>query len=199
MYEHLADLFGGLPNAYHFSLYSKWSRYSWGMIITGNVQVSDRHLSLGRDMVVPKVLSEEALLRFRQLATVIRGGENPIGTSVASADASIRPTAIMQLNHSGRQSSNIIGGRSLFHPPLAPSAIPVGSRPNSIGSRLFHRLLFQTPRAMSHTDIDEVVFEFIRGAKLALESGFDGVELHVAHGCKFLSRWSFSFHICTYT
>ncbi|KDQ50384.1 hypothetical protein JAAARDRAFT_200060 [Jaapia argillacea MUCL 33604] len=35
---------------------------------------------------------------------------------------------------------------------------------------------------MSTEDIDDVVIEFVRGARLAAESGFDGVELHASHG-----------------
>ncbi|CAK5261978.1 unnamed protein product [Mycena citricolor] len=35
---------------------------------------------------------------------------------------------------------------------------------------------------MSLDDIDKVVDEFVRGAKLAVDTGFDGVELHAAHG-----------------
>ena len=53
MYEHMATLFGGLPNAHHLALYNLWSRGGWGMIITGNVQVSGDHLTLGKDMVIP--------------------------------------------------------------------------------------------------------------------------------------------------
>jgi hypothetical protein len=54
LYEHLASFGGGPLNALHFALYSTWaSHHSWGMIITGNVQVSPSHLSLGRDILIP--------------------------------------------------------------------------------------------------------------------------------------------------
>ncbi len=38
------------------------------------------------------------------------------------------------------------------------------------------------PRAMSQADIDATVAEFAHAAKLAVEAGFDGVELHAANG-----------------
>lgn len=177
MYEHLSDMFGGLPNKNHFRLYSQWSKHSWGVVITGNVQVSSSHLSLGRDMVVPTTLSDKDIQPFKQLVASIRGQKGS------------ETLAIMQLCHAGRQSSNIIGGRLPFAPPLAPSAIRVGSNSSTgFASKLFNQLMFQTPRAMSLDDIDMAVDQFVQGAVLAVMSGFDGVELHAAHGCQWFWR-----------
>lgn len=177
MYEHLADFYGGPPNDAHFSLYRRWADAKWGMIITGNVQVCKDHLSLGRDMVVPTTLSEGNIRPFRQLATVIHGPQ---------PQAPYAPLAIMQLSHCGRQSANVIGGRTPFSPPLAPSAVPLqlSSKSEDIGvvGTLLHKLMFQAPVEMSRKDIDEVVRAFVRGAELAARSGFDGIELHAGHG-----------------
>ncbi|KAJ6489956.1 hypothetical protein C8R45DRAFT_992241 [Mycena sanguinolenta] len=172
LYEHLARLFGGPPNRFHLELYSKWSTHNWGMIFTGNVQVSSQHLSLARDLVLPRELSEQNLRPFRELADAIHG------------DREEKPLAILQLNHTGRQSPNFLGGRLPFSPPLGPSSIPLGSslRRTGILSHLLHQLMFQIPRSMSLTDIDDVVAAFVRGAELAARTGYDGVELHAAHG-----------------
>ncbi|ESK92465.1 nadph dehydrogenase [Moniliophthora roreri MCA 2997] len=175
MYEHLASMFGGPPNKHHYKLYSNWSKFNWGIIITGNVQVSAAHLGLGRDLIVPHTLSEENVHPFRKLAECIHGNRS-------EDTESLKPLAIMQLNHAGRQSSNFLGGRYPFVPPLAPSAIPVSSKNPGLVSWIIHNLLFQTPRAMSLNDIEHVISEFVRGAELALRAGFDGVQLHVAHG-----------------
>jgi 2,4-dienoyl-CoA reductase-like NADH-dependent reductase (Old Yellow Enzyme family) len=173
MYEHLAKLHGGPPNQFHYALYSKWAEYNWGMVITGNVQVSSTHLTLGRDLVLPKVVSDDTLKPFSRLLSSIRGGSSPNAT-----------LAIMQLNHTGRQSTNFIGGRLPFQPPLGPS--PIRVQPSNGGrlSDLLHVIAFQTPYAMSTAEIDDVVEGFVKGAMIALESGFDGVQLHAAHGCK---------------
>lgn len=175
MYEHLANFWGGPPNDYHLAIYSTWSRYEWGMVITGNVQVSKSHLSLGRDLVIPGRLSEEALKPYKALAHAIKGSSG-------------RTLAVMQLSHAGRQSSNFIGGRHPFKRPLAPSAIAVGMTTplDDPVAAMVHNILFQTPKEMSLEDIEEVVAGFVRGARLAHESGFDGVELHVAHGCEYV-------------
>jgi 2,4-dienoyl-CoA reductase-like NADH-dependent reductase (Old Yellow Enzyme family) len=177
LYEHLAKLHGGPPNNWHRTLYSNWANHDWGMIITGNVQVSPHHLSLARDLVIPAELSIESVRPFKELAAAMHGARKEKD----------RPVAIMQLSHAGRQSPNILGGRFPFFRPLAPSNIRLGSslKNNNFLSDLIHRIMFQVPRDMSPADIDEVVESFVRGARLASQAGYDGVELHVAHGCEF--------------
>ena len=74
---------------------------------------------------------------------------------------------VTQLQHTGRQNlrSNIPGGLQ----PLAPS--PVKS--NRGGDE---------PRALQELEIEEVIQMFVDGARRTKEAGFDGVELHGAHG-----------------
>ena len=188
LYEHLAKMYGGPPNQYHMGLYAEWSKHDWGMIITGNIQVSQEHLTLGRDIVVPEILNEETLAPFKKLARIIH--------AVNSCEPSTRPLAVMQLSHAGRQSPNFIGGRKLGVPPMAPSSVRVGSS-KRVRSRdgvtspdaqdtpnPFFRALFQQPQEMTLHDIKQVQQAFIRGALTALEAGFDGIQLHCAHGCE---------------
>ncbi|OAX42634.1 FMN-linked oxidoreductase [Rhizopogon vinicolor AM-OR11-026] len=173
MYEHMSNFSGGPPNVFHYGLYSEWAKHGWGMIITGNVQVSPHHLTLGRDIVVPATLDQEDLKPFEKLAQVIHGGIDDT-----------RSLAIMQLSHAGRQSPNFIGGRLPFVAPLAPSPIRVGEcHPGRgmIADFIFHSL-FQVPKGMTTGDILYVQSSFVRGALLAHKSGFDGVQLHAAHG-----------------
>jgi 2,4-dienoyl-CoA reductase-like NADH-dependent reductase (Old Yellow Enzyme family) len=175
MYEHLSGFSGGPPNEYLRNLYALWAKGGWGMIITGNVQVDRGHLSLGRDMVVPSSLSEESLRPLKQLANTMRD----------SGDDSTPSLIVMQLSHGGRQSANGIGGRWPWLPPIAPSAVAVGSnRKEKWLGRMLYRIMFTTPKAMDETDIDRVVEAFVKGARLAHSSGFDGIELHASHGCK---------------
>jgi len=185
MYEHMATLFGGLPNAHHLALYNLWSQGGWGMIITGNVQVSRDHLTLGKDMVVPETITSDTLYSYKTLARAMRPvserdlSENRDGVSVP------RTLIIMQVSHAGRQSPVLLGGRSPFVPPLAPSAFGLGRNASNWFARLMYRILFLTPHAMSMQDIDNVVNRFVLGANLAHDAGFDGIELHASHGCKF--------------
>ena len=183
MYEHMASLFGGLPNAQHFALYNLWSRGGWGMIITGNVQVSADHLTLGRDMIIPESITPGTLRSYQALTLVMRTGPKPKD----------RALIIMQLSHAGRQSPLVLGGRSPFVPPLAPSALGLGrSTPGGWFSRLTYRIGFPTPRAMTLQEIDHIVNRFVLAAKLAHDANFDGVELHGSHGCKSFSTSLFA-------
>ncbi|KAG1718474.1 hypothetical protein EDB19DRAFT_903110 [Suillus lakei] len=79
------------------------------MILTGNVQVSPQHLTLGRDIVVPPTLNAEDIRPFEKLAEVIHG-----------AVGGTRSLAIMQLSHAGRQSVNllVVDHLLLHHWPL---------------------------------------------------------------------------------
>lgn len=70
-----------------------------------------------------------------------------------------------QVNHPGRQALRIAGSR-----PVAPSAIA----PRIPGA--------VTPRALSEAEIGEIVARFARTAAVVREAGFDGVQLHGAHG-----------------
>ncbi|KAG8919531.1 hypothetical protein FRC01_001240, partial [Tulasnella sp. 417] len=176
MYESLADFGGGPPNSQHFKLYSQWGNGGWGMLITGNVQVDPLHLSLGRDLVVPEILSPETVAPYVQLRQAMTTGTN---------NPRARPLAILQLNHTGRQSPRIIGGRGIFGgPPSAASSVPVRSRDKRDGvvSQLAYWLMFPTPKTLSMEDIDSVIERFVRGAQLAHQAGFDGIELHASHG-----------------
>ncbi|KWX20885.1 NADH:flavin oxidoreductase [Mycolicibacterium wolinskyi] len=72
----------------------------------------------------------------------------------------------MQLNHPGRQ-ANPLAGRTR---PVAPSAVPL-SVPGA-----------PRPRSLTATEIEATVQRFATAATIAKEAGFDGVQLHGAHG-----------------
>jgi N-ethylmaleimide reductase len=40
----------------------------------------------------------------------------------------------------------------------------------------------EEPKAMTRTDIENTIIDFVQGAKNAIEAGFDGVEIHGANG-----------------
>lgn len=203
LYEHCAAMLGGPPNETHYKLYSQWSKGRWGMIMTGNFQVCDhvstavvnfalpqlkiflQHISTGRDVIIPMIITEHSIGPFKRLADSMHQN-----TDAAGPLGDHKPLAIMQLCHAGRQSNAILGGRLPWVPPLAPSAITVGGKGSDIEGfwpRLIYKFVFSTPKAMSIEDIDDTVSRFVHGARVALESGFDGVQLHASHGCKCLS------------
>jgi 2,4-dienoyl-CoA reductase-like NADH-dependent reductase (Old Yellow Enzyme family) len=82
---------------------------------------------------------------------------------------------VLQLWHVGRISDPHYLGGAL---PVAPSAIaPAGNV-----SLLRPARPFVTPRALATAELAGVAEAYRRGAQLAKEAGFDGVELHGANG-----------------
>lgn len=97
---------------------------------------------------------DRALDRYRQWAAAARAG----GAQVW-----------MQINHPGRQMPAALG-----QPTLAPSAVAL-----ELGGLSRQ---FTVPREMTTRDIADVTRRFVRTAVLAQQAGFDGVEIHAAHG-----------------
>ncbi|KUZ77054.1 2,4-dienoyl-CoA reductase [Burkholderia ubonensis] len=77
--------------------------------------------------------------------------------------------AWMQINHPGRQVLAAMGRDG-----WAPSAVPV-----DLGR---HSKLIAAPREMTEAEIHEVIERFADTAAAAEAAGFDGVQIHAAHG-----------------
>lgn len=76
-------------------------------------------------------------------------------------------TVWMQVNHPGRQSP-----RMASKEPVAPSAVPL----EGFGG------VFAQPRALEEKEIEQIVARFARTAELAAKAGFQGIQIHGAHG-----------------
>lgn len=156
----------GLPDPALRSSYAKWADGGWGMILTGNVAVDERHLGQPGDVVL---LDNEAKMAqlWKEWAKACKGESNvPV---------------IVQVNHPGRQSPAGAGSRGFFAKALAPSAVPLQLGSGVLG-QLVSRLVFGTPKEMTVADIEDVVRRFAATARVSAEAGFDGVEIHAAHG-----------------
>ena len=71
--------------------------------------------------------------------------------------------AVIQLAHAGRKS------QSSANPHIAPSALSFSDQ-------------YETPVQMEEDEIKELKDNFVKAAKRAIEAGFDGIEIHGAHG-----------------
>ncbi|MBG9998997.1 NADH:flavin oxidoreductase/NADH oxidase family protein [Pseudoalteromonas sp. NSLLW24] len=76
---------------------------------------------------------------------------------------------VMQINHPGRQVFKKMGGKA-----LSASSVTL-----NMGK---HSHLFGVPKAMTQTDIDDVITRFTQTALQAEKAGFNGVQIHAAHG-----------------
>ncbi|WP_347020012.1 NADH:flavin oxidoreductase/NADH oxidase family protein [Acinetobacter calcoaceticus] len=90
---------------------------------------------------------------------------NKLWAQAAKANGS---KIIMQINHPGR-----VAVLPLLKKPIAPSAV---------GLDLPAMNIIRIPRAMTEADIFEQIKRFATTAELAVKAGFDGVQIHAAHG-----------------
>lgn len=74
----------------------------------------------------------------------------------------------MQLNHPGKQAP-----RGLNRETVSPSAVPF-----SPGLARF----FDVPRALNENEIEDIILRFGRTARIAKIAGFQGIQIHGAHG-----------------
>ena len=92
-------------------LYGTWAKAKYGLIITGQVQIDIRFLSIAGDVVChDKALEEPHFSKWKQWADIAQSGGTP---------------CIVQLAHPGRMSPAGAGNRPADMQPLCPSSVPV--------------------------------------------------------------------------
>jgi N-ethylmaleimide reductase len=147
---------GNVPTPVVVTYYRQ--RASAGLIVTEGTQISPQGVGYPG---TPGIHSPEQVAGWRQVTDAVHAEGGRI---------------FLQLWHVGRISDpSLQPGGAL---PVAPSAIaaqglfrtPTGTQP------------FTVPRALELDEIPGVVGQFAEGARLALDSGFDGVEIHGANG-----------------
>lgn len=137
------------------------------MILTGQVQVDLRFLSIPGDVCVhPGSLDESIMEKWKEWAKIAQQHGTP---------------CVVQIAHPGRMSPVGAGNRPKDMMPLCPSAVPV-----KLGDTWLDKLaldtMLGTPKEMTLEEIDEAVENFVRAARVSKEAGFAGVQLHGAHG-----------------
>lgn len=75
---------------------------------------------------------------------------------------------LVQLSHPGRQCP-----KGLNKETVAPSAVPFSPALAT---------MFPTPRALTHAEILDIIQRFATAARVCEQAGFEGVQLHGAHG-----------------
>ncbi|MBF4997410.1 NADH:flavin oxidoreductase/NADH oxidase family protein [Nocardia sp. BSTN01] len=102
---------------------------------------------------------------------IVLAQDTPLRPFTAWADAAKAGDADvwMQINHPGRQANADMPGVC-----LAPSAVAV-----DVGAQSKR---FAAPTPMTEADIEDVIGRFVTTAVRAEQAGFDGVQVHAAHG-----------------
>jgi N-ethylmaleimide reductase len=139
-----------------------------GLIITEGSQISKRAVGY---INTPGIYSTAQVGGWKKVTKAVHDKEGKI---------------FLQLWHVGRMSHPDFHNGEL---PLAPSALNPNEK--SYTPKGFKDTV--TPKAMMINDIKQTVQDFRQGAKNALDSGFDGVEIHASNGYllhQFFSRTS---------
>ncbi|KAK4645748.1 hypothetical protein QC761_204270 [Podospora bellae-mahoneyi] len=174
MFEDCADPTTNLPSPQLKAISSSWSTGSWGLILTGSVAIDPLQVTTNAVLANQPNLPEETLL-----------------SSLQSWAASFRPPAsstttpspvIVQLIHPGKQLLRFASkARSMFEPPLAPSPIPLDLGPGLL-PKIARTLLFAHPREMTIPEIQSLITNHAHSALILAKAGFNGVQIHAAHG-----------------
>ncbi len=156
MEENMAEA-GQLPGDALFSLYKAWAEGGAGLILTGNVMIDPTALTGPGGVVLELGMFKDKAVetRFTQWASAAKSGGGKV---------------YMQISHPGRQVFASQGTE-----PVSASATKVtleGPAEN----------MFVPSRALSSDEILGLIKRFSDTAALAERAGFDGVEIHAAHG-----------------
>lgn len=93
------------------NLYKQWASAEYGLIITGQVQIDIRYLSIKGDVVChDKAFEEPHFSKWKKWAEIAQEKGTP---------------CIVQLAHPGRMSPAGAGNRPVDMAPLCPSSVPV--------------------------------------------------------------------------
>jgi 2,4-dienoyl-CoA reductase-like NADH-dependent reductase (Old Yellow Enzyme family) len=151
---------GGVPGADVAAYYRRRAEGGVGLIITEGTYVD--HPAAGFDPNVPRFYGEQAV-------STPGVGWRRVAEQVHAAGGLIFP----QLWHVGMVVSPGLQPRQGIR-PIGPSGFSKPDEKTGEPERSGHR--------MTQADIDAVIDAFAKGARDAQAAGFDGVELHGAHG-----------------
>ncbi|MAC37169.1 MAG: NADH:flavin oxidoreductase [Halieaceae bacterium] len=142
----------GQPTETLNKLYDIWSQGGAGLLLSGNVQIDGDHLERPGNVIVDSEPSVAMQVALERWAAAGTRGGNHFWA---------------QISHAGRQCQKIVNPR-----PKAPSRIKLGLPGGQFGE----------PVPMTEEDIEAVIAGFARCAKVLVDAGFTGVQLHAAHG-----------------
>ncbi|GIL17368.1 MAG: alkene reductase [Oligoflexia bacterium] len=146
-----------IPNDLVVKYYSQ--RTEAGLIITEGTSPSDNGLGYAR---IPGLYTSDHVKAWRKVTEAVHQAGSYI---------------FVQLMHCGRVAhpDNLPTGMEI----LAPS--PIGLQ-GTMWTDTKGNQPFPVPEEMTELDIQNTIEEYAHSAKLAMEAGFDGVELHGANG-----------------
>lgn len=156
MEENMAE-YGQLPGEALFNLYTRWANDGPGLIITGNVMVSPDAMTGPGGIYLGKetIADPNTRAKFEQWAKA--GKQN--GT-----------TLFMQISHPGRQ----------VYATMKTDIVSASNTKVAMDGMMDK--MFVPARALSEPEVLAMIERFADTAEAAKIVGFDGVQIHAAHG-----------------
>jgi 2,4-dienoyl-CoA reductase-like NADH-dependent reductase (Old Yellow Enzyme family) len=146
----------GIPTKNLINVYRRWGEGAFGVILTGNIMIDYDQLEAAGNPIIPQdaSFSGERFEAFKELAVQAKKhGALCVG----------------QVSHPGRQVESRIQ-------PNPISASDVQLEGNIMGMQ------FAKPHPATQEEINSVVNGFTHAAEFLHKAGYDGIELHGAHG-----------------
>ncbi len=189
-FENAANIDGKVTEQL-IEIYHKLAKGGVGLIITGNVSVYSKAFTRHR---VLGIYDDNFISGLKKISQTVH-------------DTNSECKVMVQLQHPGRQVLNP-ETLSKLNPYLPPAYMSYIKRHQEViqsyqhpphrveptaPSAIFDTLFEQTPRALTLEEINEIIESHAEGIRRAQEAGFDGVQLHAAHGyllSTFLSPWT---------
>lgn len=149
---------GNLPNEMVAKYYAQ--RAQAGLIISEGTSPSPNGLGYAR---IPGLFNSEQVQAWKKVTEAVHHAGSKI---------------FVQLMHCGRVAhpDNLPEGARI----LAPSAIAIPD--GTMWTDQNGKQPFPTPEEMTEEEIQSTIKEYIHSAELAMQAGFDGVEIHGANG-----------------
>lgn len=149
----------GTPNDFHLVHLGSRAIGGAGLIITEMTDVSrEGRISLG----CTGLYNREHVAAWRRITNFVH--------------TQSRAKIALQLGHAGRKAST----KRMWEGSDVP--LDSGNWPIMSASAIAYSPKNQVPREMTRTDMDKVKGEFVASTGMAIEAGFDMIELHMAHG-----------------
>lgn len=146
----------GIPSKNLINVYRRWGEGKFGVILTGNIMIEYDHLEAAGNPIIPRGSNYEGerFDAFKELATQSKKHGSLI---------------VGQVSHPGRQVAD-----NIQKSPISASDVQLEG--NVMG------MTFAKPRAATDEDIKNVIEGFAHAAEYLDKAGYDGIQLHGAHG-----------------
>ncbi|KAE8149082.1 hypothetical protein BDV25DRAFT_130644 [Aspergillus avenaceus] len=155
----------GVPSDELINLYKRWGESGYGMISTGNVMIAYDQLEAPGNPII-------------DLENPFHGGRFDAFARMAAASKKHGSLVVAQVSHPGRQVDERVQ-------PNPVSASDVQLHADAM------KMKFAKPHAATKDEIQDLIKRWTHAAVYLQKAGFDGIQLHGAHGyllAQFLSQ-----------